>query len=76
MINLKFYWNLPAANELIVNIVGIQMLPQLLTVSSQHVHLIKKKSAIRAVQRDCHWGLKNSGNSHWSHEPIMEWGTG
>ena len=30
---------------------------------------------VRAVQRDCHWGLKNSGNSHWSHEPIMQWGT-
>ena len=27
-----------------------------------------------AVQRDCHWGLKNVGNSHWSREPIMQWG--
>ena len=24
----------------------------------------------------CHWGLKNSWNSHWSFEPIMQWGTG
>ena len=31
--------------------------------------------AITAVQKDCHWGLKNSGNSHWSREPIMQWGT-
>ena len=31
--------------------------------------------AVGAVQRDCHWGLKNGGNSHWSHEPIMQWGT-
>ena len=28
---------------------------------------------VRAVQRD--WGLKNGGNSHWSREPIMQWGT-
>ena len=26
-------------------------------------------SAVRAVQRDCHWSLKNGGNSHWSYEP-------
>ena len=32
--------------------------------------------AVRAVQGDCHWGLKNSWNSHWSREPIMQWGTG
>ena len=32
--------------------------------------------AVRAVQRDCHWGLKNSWNPHWSREPIMQWGTG
>ena len=31
--------------------------------------------AIRAVQRDCHWGMKNGGNSHWSREPIMQWST-
>ena len=31
--------------------------------------------AVRAVQRDCNWGLKNGGNSHKSHEPIMQWGT-
>ena len=31
--------------------------------------------AVRAVQGDCHWGLKNGGNSHWSCEPIMQWGT-
>ena len=29
----------------------------------------------RAVQRDCYWGLKNGGNSHWSHQPTMQWGT-
>ena len=32
--------------------------------------------AVRAVLRDCHWGLNNSWNSHWSCEPIMQWGTG
>ena len=31
--------------------------------------------AIGTVQMDCHWGLKNGGNSHRSHEPIMHWGT-
>ena len=31
--------------------------------------------AVRAAQRDCHWGLKNGGNSHRSREPIMQWGT-
>ena len=31
--------------------------------------------AVRAVQRDCHWSLKNGGNSHWSREPITQWGT-
>ena len=31
--------------------------------------------AVRAVQRDGHWGMKNSGNSHWSREPIMQWCT-
>ena len=32
--------------------------------------------AVRAMQGDYgHWGLKNSGNSHWSHEPIMQWET-
>ena len=33
-----------------------------------------RQPAVRAVQRDCHWGLKNS--SHWSCEPIMQWGIG
>ena len=33
------------------------------------------RHAVRAVQRDCLWGLKNWGNSHWSHEPIMQWRT-
>ena len=32
--------------------------------------------AVRAAQRDCHWGLNSSWNSHWSREPIMQWGTG
>ena len=32
--------------------------------------------AVRAVQRDCHWGLKNSCNFHWSREPKMQLGTG
>ena len=31
--------------------------------------------AVRTVQRDCHWGLKNGGNSHWSREPITQRGT-
>ena len=31
--------------------------------------------AVMAMQRDCHWGLKNGGNSHWSREPTMQWGT-
>ena len=34
-----------------------------------------KAFAVKAVRRDCHWGLKNSGNSHWSCQPIMQWGT-
>ena len=32
-------------------------------------------SAVTAVQRDCHWGLKNDGNSHWSRGHIMQWGS-
>ena len=35
-----------------------------------HRHL----PAVRSVQRDCDWGLKNGGNSHWSWEPIMQSG--
>ena len=31
--------------------------------------------AVRAVQRDCHWGPKNGGNSYWLCQPIMQWGT-
>ena len=31
---------------------------------------------VRAVQRDCHWSLRNSANSHWSREPIMQWALG
>ena len=31
--------------------------------------------AVRDVQGDCHLGLKNGENSHWSREPIMQWGT-
>ena len=31
--------------------------------------------AVRAAERNCHWGLKNGGNSHWSRKPIMQWGT-
>ena len=31
--------------------------------------------AVRAVQRDSHWSLKNGENSHWSCGPIMQWGT-
>ena len=31
--------------------------------------------AVRDVQRDSHWGLKNGGNSNRSREPIMQWGT-
>ena len=30
--------------------------------------------AIRAVQGDCQWLLKNSGNSHQWCEPTMHWG--
>ena len=29
--------------------------------------------AVRAVQGDGHWGLKNGGNSYWSRELIMQW---
>ena len=35
----------------------------------------RQMPAVGAVQRDCHWGLENRGNSHCSHEPIMQWGT-
>ena len=30
--------------------------------------------AIRAVQRNFHWGLQGCGNSQWSRERIMQWG--
>ena len=33
----------------------------------------RQMPAVRAVQRDCRWGLKNLGNSHRSREPIMQW---
>ena len=32
--------------------------------------------AVGVVQRDCRWDLKNSGNSHWSCEPITQWALG
>ena len=41
-----------------------------------HSPLAQPQQQAVAVQRDCHWGLKNSWNSHWSFEPIMQWGTG
>ena len=31
--------------------------------------------AVMVMQRDCHWGLKNGGNSQWSCRPIMQRGT-
>ena len=40
-----------------------------------HSHNGRHLAAVSAVQRDCHWGLKKGGNSHWSHESIMQWGT-
>ena len=40
-----------------------------------HNPIGRQMPAIRVVQRDCHWGLKNGGNSHWSREPILQWGT-
>ena len=39
------------------------------------LHSPNSRPAVRAVQRDCHWGLKNGKNSHWSCEPIIQWGT-
>ena len=30
---------------------------------------------VRAVKRDCRWDLKNSGNSYWSRDPIVQWDT-
>ena len=35
----------------------------------------RRLPVVRAIQRDCHWDLKNGGNSHRSREPIMQWGT-
>ena len=35
----------------------------------------RRLPAVGAVQGDCHWGLENGANSHWSHESIMQWGT-
>ena len=40
-----------------------------------HLHRPNHRHLPKAVQRDCHWGLKNGGNSHWSCETIMQWGT-
>ena len=40
-----------------------------------HLHSPNSRPAVRAVQRDCHWGLKNGKNSHWSCKPIIQWGT-
>ena len=31
--------------------------------------------AVRAVQRDCQWHLKNGGNCHQSCKPAMQWDT-
>ena len=40
-----------------------------------HSLLAQRLPAVRAAQRDRHWGLKNGENSHWSREPIMQLGT-
>ena len=40
-----------------------------------HIPSGRHLPAIRALQRDCHWGLKSNGNSNWSCEPIIQWGT-
>ena len=36
----------------------------------------RQMPAVRDLQRNCHWGSKKKrGNSHWSHEPMMQWDT-
>ena len=55
---------------------SIRLSPAVVTDSfTVPLHGPNGRPAVRAVQRDCHWGLKNSGNSHWSCKPIMQWGT-
>ena len=69
---LLYFMQFPAT----VRHFGAWLLDYSPTVDSFTVPLHGRQlTAVRAVRRDCHWGLKNSGNSHWSHEPIMHWGT-
>ena len=65
--------NFPRNKELVSNY-HMQMCLDSFTVPL-HSPNGRQLPAVRAVQRDCHWGLKNGGNSHWSCEPIMQWGT-
>ena len=44
---------------------------QLLWSISQSPCTALMSGIFRAVQGDCQWPLKNGGNSHWSHDPIM-----
>ena len=37
-------------------------------------HLPAVRAVQSAGQSDCHWGLKNGGNSHWSRDTIMQRG--
>ena len=48
----------------------------LLDYLTVHLHSPNRRHlpAIRVVQRYCHWGPQNGRNSHWSCEPIMQWG--
>ena len=72
-INLKFSW------KFIDDMVPRETIELRTHLDSFPVPLHSPNSrhlpAIRAVQRDCHGGVENSGNSHWSCEPMMQWGT-
>ena len=54
---------------------SISWLPTWTLSQSTCTALTAGMPAVRAVHGDCHWGLKNTGNSHWSCDPIMQWGT-
>ena len=80
---LKFHSHLPGVKEL-KSSSAIMLHVCLFNVSidsftiSLHSPNGRQMPAIRAVQGDCQWPLKNGGNSHWSrsHEPTMHcmWG--
>ena len=73
----RYKWHLQNAGHFVLQCARISRLIFSLESFTVPLHSPNGRHlpAVRAVQRDCHWGMKNGGNSHCSHKPIIQWGT-